>query len=68
MSTTVLLTGAFANIGRGTQKKVLAAGHQVVCLDRKTRHTQKNMSWKYYLIRLISPLAKRTLLKSSAYF
>ena len=37
-------------------------------MDDFIRHTQKNMSWKYYLIRLISPLAKRTLLKSSAYF
>ena len=41
MSKTILLTGAFGNIGQGTLKKLLAAGHQVVCLDRKTSQTQK---------------------------
>ncbi|MEH6580507.1 MAG: NAD(P)-dependent oxidoreductase [Halioglobus sp.] len=41
MSKTILLTGAFGNIGQGTLKKMLAAGHQVVCLDRKTAQTEK---------------------------
>ena len=41
MSKTVLLTGAFGNIGQGTLRKLLAAGHQVVCLDRKTGPTEK---------------------------
>lgn len=41
MATTVLLTGAFGNIGRETLKKLLAAGHSVVCLDRETDQTRQ---------------------------
>ena len=33
MSKTVLLTGAFGNIGTHVLRHLLAAGHRVVCLD-----------------------------------
>jgi len=41
MATTVLLTGAFGNIGQETLKKLLASGHDVVCLDRETTQTRQ---------------------------
>jgi nucleoside-diphosphate-sugar epimerase len=41
MAKTVLLTGAFGNIGQETLKKLLAAGHSVVCLDRETPQTRQ---------------------------
>jgi nucleoside-diphosphate-sugar epimerase len=41
MEKTVLLTGAFGNIGKGTLNKLLAAGHKVICLDRETPQTRE---------------------------
>jgi nucleoside-diphosphate-sugar epimerase len=37
-------------------------------MDHFAEHIREAMGWKYYLVRLISPLAKRALLKSSAYY
>ena len=41
MTKTVLLTGAFGNIGKETLNKLMAAGHKVVCLDRETPQTRE---------------------------
>lgn len=41
MATTVLLTGAFGNIGHSTLGKLLAAGHEVVCFDRESPPTRE---------------------------
>lgn len=41
MANTVLLTGAFGNIGQGTLDKLLAAGHTVVCHDQEMAKTRE---------------------------
>ena len=38
---TVLLTGAFGNIGQSTLQKLLAAGHKVVCFDKPSPATEQ---------------------------
>lgn len=40
----VLLTGAFGMIGRETLSSLLAQGHQVCCVERKTRQSQRYAS------------------------
>lgn len=41
MAKTVLLTGAFGNIGQETLDKLLTAGHKVVCFDLETPKTRE---------------------------
>ncbi|MGI9288464.1 MAG: NAD-dependent epimerase/dehydratase family protein [Pseudomonadales bacterium] len=41
MSKSVLVTGAFGNIGQGTISKLLDEGHTVICLDRESPETRK---------------------------
>lgn len=39
MSTSVLVTGAFGNVGSSTVRHLLASGHRVVAVDLKSPHT-----------------------------